>query len=143
MGVNMEILSRCAPSRWGDFLSIPDDATPTRSGENVDLFVGINQRVTITLNNDSETRFRDVVVWGELILTSSDPQNTALKPQLVARDFFAPGLVKLNNINLKCRNFDIRGTREAFRSRLQDLFIQWIDFQRESTEEMGLISILF
>ena len=51
--------------------------------------------------------------------------------------------VKLNNINLKCRNFDIRGTREAFRSRLQDLFIQWIDFQRESTEEMGLISILF
>ena len=138
----MSLLVKCAPSRWADFLSIPDDAMTTRSGEDVDLFVGRNKSVTITLNNGSETRFRDVVVLGELILKSSDSENTAVKPKLIAHDFFAAAKLSVNNVRIECRNCYLAKNIEAFRSELQELFMEWLDIQRESVARIGLKSIL-
>ncbi|MBP9777517.1 MAG: hypothetical protein KBD36_06750 [Alphaproteobacteria bacterium] len=138
----MTLLLKCDPSRYGAFLSIPDNAMPTLSGEGADLFVGKNKSVTITLMNGTETRFRDVVVLGELILKSSDPENTAIKPKIIARDVFAPAKFSINNINLQCRHFYQPKGLETFRSELQELFTEWLDIQRESVARIGLKSIL-
>jgi hypothetical protein len=138
----MSLLLQCAPSRWVDFLSISDNPTPTHSGEEVDLFVGKNKKVTLTLTNGTQTQFRDVVVWGELVLQSSDPQNVAIKPKIIARDFFAPAKLTIGNINVVCGNFYQPKSPEAFRSELQGLFIDWLDIQRESVGRIGLKSIL-
>src|SRR5581483_56561 len=97
----MSLLAKCAPSRWADFLSIPDNAMPTRSGEDADLFVGKNKKITLTLTNGTETRFRDVVILGELVLKPSDPENVAIKPTIIARDFFAPAKWTGNNVSVR------------------------------------------
>lgn len=138
----MSVLLQCAPSRWGDFLCIPDNASPSCLGEDVDLFVGKNQTVTITLKNGTETRFRDVVVWGELILKSSDPNNINTKPEIIARDFFVPANFTMSNISIKCRNYYQPKNPETFRNELQELIIEWLDIQRESVARIGLKSIL-
>lgn len=136
----MSLLTECAPSRWADFLSIPADALPTHSGDDVDLFVGENKSVTITLTNGTETRFRDVVVLGELVLQASDPANTAVKPRLIARSVFAASL-SINNANFRFNFYQFKNA-EAFRSELKELFLEWRDIQRESVARIGLKPIL-
>jgi hypothetical protein len=138
----MSLLVKCAPSRWADFLSIPDNAIPTRSGEDADLFVGKNKSITLTLTNGTETRFRDVVVLGELVLKSSEPENVAIKPKIIARDFFVPAKLSMGNVSLQCGNLCFHKNPETFRSELQELFIEWLDIQRESVSWIGLKSIL-
>jgi hypothetical protein len=137
----MSILSTRAPSRWADFLSIPDDATFTGTGEDTDLFVGKNQSVILTLSNDATRRFRDVVVLGELTIQSSDPTNTAIKPRIIARDVFKPGALSLNNVSVHFRNYSSTNT-EVFHRELQQCFLDWLSIQRESAQELGLRSIL-
>jgi hypothetical protein len=87
-------------------------------------------------------KFRDVVVLGELIFRFSNPENLAVKPRLVVRDFFAPSKVFFDNVNVKCRRLYIPKNTETFRCELQDLFLEFIDFQRESIKRMGIKSIL-
>jgi len=138
----MNVLAKCEPSRWAAFLSIPDNATPTRSGEDVDLFVGKNKSITLTLPNGTETRFRDIVVLGELILQSSNPDNTVVKPELIANDFFSAAKLVVKNVSIKCRYLYLAKNREVFRSELQELFMEWMDIQKESVARIGLKSIL-
>ncbi len=111
------------------------------SGEDTDLFVGKNKILTLTLVNGTETRFRDVVVLGELIIRSSNPENTAVKPRLAARDFFAPAILSTTNINIRCINFYQPKNTEAFRRELQELFLEWLHIQKESAKQIGLKSI--
>lgn len=136
------IINECAPSRWLDFLNIPNNAVPTASGEDKDLFVGSDKSVTITLQNGTVTKFRDVVVLGELIIQSSQPENSSVRPSLIVRNFFNPSKVSLSNIHISIQYHWQPKNTEEFRKRLQELFLDWISFQRESVEQIGLKSIL-
>jgi hypothetical protein len=121
---------------------IPNDAVPTRSGEDTDLFVGKNKSITMTLANGTITRFRDVVVLGELTIQASDPTNIATKPRLIARDFFCAGDLLLKTVDFQWRNGHLAKNRIMFRNELQELFLEWADIQRESVARIGLKSIL-
>ncbi len=138
----MNILTECGPSRWTDFLTIPDDAMPTHSGEDFDLFVGRSQIARITIKNGTEVTFRDVVVLGKLIIESSDPENTAIKPKLITRDFFSAGDLSINNISLTGRNFYTAKNIDTFTGELQELLMGWLAVQREAVTRIGLKSIL-
>ena len=100
----MNSLAFCAPSRFVDFLNIADNASPTDLDENQDLFIGKNKSVTLTLQNGTVTKVRDVVILGELIIKSSNPEDTTVKPSIIARDIFAPSRFDIDNINLKARH---------------------------------------
>lgn len=134
------ILAQCAPSRWVEFLSIPDDAAPTHMGEDVDLFIGKNKKVTLTITNGEEMRFRDIVVLGELILLSSDPEKPENKAKVIARDVFDIGNFE-RKLPIECRNY-LKNPRSTFDTELQELFTEWLHIQREAAEQIGLKSIL-
>lgn len=135
-------LSQCAPSRWSEFLQIRDDQAQATPGENNDLFIGKNKKVTLTLNPGTETHFRDVVVLGELIIQSSAPENTKAKPLFTHRDCFVPGKFTATNVKFYGRNLYQPKNNTEFRKELQALFLEWMNFQRESVEKLGLKSIL-
>jgi len=138
----MNSLTKCEPSRWTDFLSIPDNAVPTRSGGNADLFVGKNIKMTLTLTNDKEIRFRDVVILGILTIQSSNPEDEVNKPKLNVRDIFIPGKLLMDNISLKGRSQTLCTNIDTFRNNLQELILEWLDIQKENATRIGLRSIL-
>ncbi len=138
----MSLLAKCAPSRWGDFLDIPNDYFSKSKGKDQDLFVGQNATLRITLTNGTVSHFRDVVIWGDLIIRSSNPENIAHKPSFIVRDFFAPGHLHVENVDITNRRFHQHKNTDAFRQELQDLFIKWIRIQRQYVNDIGLKSIL-
>jgi hypothetical protein len=138
----MSLSVRYSISRCVDFLNIADNAIPTTSGEDKDIFVGENQKVTITLANGTISKCRDVVVLGELTIQSSNPENTAVKPILVARDFFIPAKFSIKNVGVCSRHFVQPKNNDEFRKNLQECLLDWLDFQRESVKKVGLKSIL-
>jgi hypothetical protein len=138
----MSLLVECSSSRWVDFLSIPDDAATTVPGEDNDLFVGRNISVTMTLINGTVTKFRDIVVLGELTIQSSNPGNTAVQPSVIARDVIVASKFQIDSVGLQSNNISILKDTTQFRNDLQRLFLEWVDFQRESVRAIGLRSIL-
>lgn len=137
------LLSQCAPSRWNDFLNITNDQVQTERGQENDLFVGENKRVTLTLANGSTRVYRDIVVLGELIIKASNPSDPSTKPCLIARDFFNAGRAEMSHINYTGRDTALYKDSDAFRNELKSLlFLEMLSFQRESARKIGLKSIL-
>jgi hypothetical protein len=137
----MNLLEACRPSRWIDFLTI-DDNDPQQVIAGQDLFIGLNQHITLTIPNGATINFRDILVIGKLTIQSSDINDTVNKGKIIANDIFAPGDVSSINIHLKCRNYYQPKNRLEFRRELGELIIDWLAYQREITNKIGLKSIL-
>lgn len=133
---NLKHLPAC---RLFTFLTIPHNAgLPKTSGEHVDLFIGKDRDVRLTFNNGTETKFRDVIVLGRLLLQSSDPNIEAIKPRLVVRGVIsAGGIIQGENIDLihgnplvfKQYNI-IETTRRELRDSLYKLLLEKINSKR-------------
>jgi hypothetical protein len=129
-------------SRCVDFLNISANTIP-RLDEYEDLIVGENVSATMVLENGTLTKYRDIVVLGELNIQSSDLENTVVKPELVVRDFIFPAKLSIENVVIKCERFLQPKNIQAFRYDLEELcLLDWLDFQRESVNKIGLKSIL-
>ena len=137
----MSFLAKCAPSRWADFLCIKDNTIPTKSGDECDLFVGQNKSVMLTLDNSTVTKLRDVVVLGKLIIKDSDPTKNAHKPLLIIRDLFTPEELLVSHVDVHARSYEKLANYDTFRRNLQELFLEWLNIQKESAAKIGLQSI--
>jgi hypothetical protein len=120
------------------FYLIDPNEFPNEIGPEKDFFVGENQCVTLTIPNGETVRVRNIVVWGKLILRSSDVENIALKGSLIARDVFFPGCVNTNNICLNCRNLYQPNEVSEFKEELLELIEEWFDAQQECRKSMGI-----
>lgn len=141
----MSLLVDCGPSRWIDFLNIKDDQVPTAIGEEHDFFVGKNKSITWTLKNGTTTKIRDMVLYGDLIVQSSNPEDHESQPKLICRDCMVQGKLTIQNIEFTNKNQIIFGNvngPEGFRNKLLFMLIEWFEFQRESVRKSGLKSIL-
>ena len=138
----MSISVRYSPSMCVDFLNISNDTFPVAAGKDKDLFVGENRKCTLTIPNGKTIQFRDVVVLGELIIQSSNPENTSVKSHFVVRSIFNASVFSAKNIQIKSDYIYIAKNRKAFQDMLQSDFIEWLTFQGESTKKIGLKSIL-
>ncbi|MBS0635490.1 MAG: hypothetical protein JSR37_08520 [Verrucomicrobia bacterium] len=140
MSSTLTCLSRCSPQQLLNFFSIRDDEVPKGDGEDRDLFIGKNIHITITLNNGSLTKFRDIVVLGKLTIHASSADKSS-RPTLECRDIIVAGSLDLKHFNLKNRYY-IGTSPDPFKNALMELVLDWFDAQREHTRKMGLRSVL-
>ncbi len=113
--------------------------TPMRTDE--DFYVGSNIKASLDITNGKTIQFRDIVILGKFIVKSTNMENSLEKGSLVARNVFLLGDFSLNNVNAEFKN--IYQTRaDDFKQELQDIIIDWFKFQRESSEKIGLRSLL-
>jgi hypothetical protein len=136
----MSILSKCSPSRWVDFLTIPNNALELDEGS--DLIVGANKSVTLVLKNGSVSQFRDIVVLGELIVRSADPNNTEIQASLVANNIFVIGRFTIRNLQIFGENMYQAKDKASFYEDVRKLFLESLEMQRECVREIGLKSLL-
>lgn len=130
-------------TRCMNFYSIKDDQTPSEIGPDKDFFVGSNVHITLTIPNGQTIQVRDVVVLGKLSIKSTNMNNSSDKALLIANDIFAPGNLEMKYVNLNFRNMYQPKNVQLFKQELQDIIIDWFRFQRESTEKIGLKSVLY
>ncbi len=122
--------------------SMPDDQLSLELGEGKDIFVGKNRRAFINIPNGQTLRARDVVVLGEISIQSTDLENTAVKGRLIARNIILPGHSSFKNVVLESACFYQPANSREFKNELQEFLMDWISFQRESADKMGLVSAL-
>jgi hypothetical protein len=125
-----------------NFYSIKDDQTPSEVGADKDFFVGPNMHIVLTIPNGQTIQVRDVVVLGKLTIKSSNMENLSAKGSLIAHDIFAPGNLEMSYVNVKCRNMYQPKNVQQFKQELQDIIMDWFEFQRETVEKIGLKSVL-
>ncbi len=104
-----------------------------------DLFIAPTKEITLTLNNGSLTRIRDVVVLGKLTIQSAT--RNGKKAHLMARNLIVGGSCSLNTINLVNKNTYEAGESAEFQENLRNRVIEWLEYQREITNQMGLRSV--
>lgn len=138
----MNLTTKCSPSRCADFLNIAEHSGPTKSGRDADLFIGEKSHITMVLAAGTQTRFRDVVVLGKLTLIAKSV-GEMVKPTFAARDIFGTASnIKFKNVSIFCQNSIRFEDAEKFRESTEKTFLDWLSFQRESVQRMGLKSIL-
>lgn len=115
--------SNFSPTQLIDFYTFPKDQVSTEMGPDKDFIVGLNAKVVMTIANRTTFECRDIVVFGHLTIQS---KNTESKEE----DFG----------KLIGRSFIVMTPRS--RQQLQDVVVEWLDYQRESTKKIGLRSIL-
>lgn len=127
-----------APSLWTNLTSIPDDHPITYLNPNRDYIVAKKREITLTLNNGSIYRAKDLIILGKLHIVSTHPDNKAVKPTLIVRDVITMGEFSIHNVHLKAENGLVGSLAD-----LQNRFIEWMQFQRETVDNMGLRSVVY
>lgn len=123
------------------FYAIKDDQIPDGPGADKDLFVGLNSNFTLRINNGQTMQFRDVVVLGNLTISSADV-SSSIRGSLVARNVFAPGNLTVDHAEVKCGYFYQPKNVREFKKELEETILDWFQFQKECSQKMGLKSIL-
>lgn len=138
----MSMLVKAGITQCMNFDSIHDDQIPNEVESDKDFFVGPNVHATLIIPNGQTIQVRDIVVLGKLSIKSTNMENSSEKGSLVAHDIFTPGNLEMSYVNVKCRNMCQSKNVKQFKQELQDLLIEWFQFQRESVQKIGLKSIL-
>ena len=103
-----------------NFYMLKKGPSRTKPGENNDLFISSATVLTLTLENDAKIFYRDVVIWGTLIIQSSDPASIN-RPKITARDVFLAGECYVDNVNIELDNFVQAVNVDSLRERLQNV----------------------
>ena len=94
---------------------------------------------------DGQTvRYRDIVVFGELDISTHSHEETSEKSSIVARNIICvrkPFDASVN-VLVKCDRLLLAVDPSDFYRELERLIINHFDVQREFVKHMGLISIL-
>ena len=138
----MDILTACGPKRCAEFLAVENDASPKELSVGMDLFVGAESEVTITVPNQGSLEFRDIVVWGKMTLGNEDDSDTEHKGRIVARDVISGGNLAVQNINITARNVLFAKSRSELRSQLGQVVLNHLNSQDTlaesgTTERLG------
>ena len=97
-------ISDCSVEKCLGFLNIPEDQCGVdQSG---DFCVGKAKIATMTINNGLAVKIKgDLVVFGKLLILSSDENDTVKKANFVCQDVFIFGSLEMRNTSFTCNNW--------------------------------------
>jgi hypothetical protein len=130
----------CTISRVVDLMMISPNSVAPGVGADKDFFAGENITATITIQNGETRKIRDIVVFGQLNVESSN--NHEVQAVINCRNvIIIGGQLNLSNIDFNCRR-RLLCSQKQFDQAIQDQFFEWMRFRKESVEDIGFKSIL-
>lgn len=130
-----------SPIKFAEWLTISADHCSNQLDNNQDFFVGTNVKLSLTLMNGTESRINDLVVLGKLHIAAKDPNDLENRPVLKANNIIVVGELLLDHVCSESTFMHIAKNRTEFIKEIQKNFLEWLSFQKESAEKMGLRSI--
>jgi hypothetical protein len=101
--------TRLTPADATKYLSLFDVPQHLSGEERKDLLVGQEKSLTLSVPNEESLRFKNIVILGELIISSSDPENTIQKATIYCENFFISGRLNAKNVNIKVSELLFQG----------------------------------
>ncbi|GAB4188351.1 MAG: hypothetical protein Tsb0015_08210 [Simkaniaceae bacterium] len=114
-----DLTQKAAVSELKTFIN--PDACIKPSNEDEDLIIGENQRMTITIMQNTAYKVRNAVILGELVLTSTEKRDLKKSAVFIADNIFHVGRIDWINVTASYKEYEMFMEKEHFLTQIQEL----------------------
>ncbi|MBX7066065.1 MAG: hypothetical protein K1X28_02425 [Parachlamydiales bacterium] len=126
------------PTVCANILSIKDKQFGIT--EENDFVVGRGKFVSLSIDSQTPLRFRDIIVLGHLKFEAENPEGP--KAKIEHRNIIILGKNTGNHFDLRGENLYLGGIYSETMEAIQERFLEFLFYQRECRNQIGLCSIL-